>query len=262
MVVRDTDAALQWQEYHDRIAAVDDASAQRIAQQLIASFNATLRAHEHPRTLISAVIAGPTIGGQHEWRKASLVTEKGREGYYDRMECEACGVTAKRFGLSGGVVFDKPYRSVIYHTCTPAPQQQPQQSQPLATIEQQQTKEQELELTQWFNTKEDGPPARAGLYQTKTEWWRWYFGEENTGPLWSIPTDTAEGQINPIPDKPPHSKSRGAPRFWRGLASDPQQQQAPKRERKRLIADEPEQAELPLLTWSRERKRLELAEEE
>jgi hypothetical protein len=83
-----------WEEEHD----LPDGWPSVEVQRLIDRFNATLRAHEIPRRLVRIVSQEPSKPKprEHKWEKTSLVTERGG---YDRMRCERCGATGKRYGL-------------------------------------------------------------------------------------------------------------------------------------------------------------------
>lgn len=79
---------------------------------LLATFNSSLRPGELPRRLLSVrirKIEEPIY--QHEWEKASLVTEKGG---YDRMKCKHCLATGKRYGLGPYTVIDAKFKKIEF----------------------------------------------------------------------------------------------------------------------------------------------------
>lgn len=54
----------------------------------------------------------------HRWRKKNAATRRDRLGLYDVHECERCGVTGKRFGLSGTIKRDSIFRANVYGNCS------------------------------------------------------------------------------------------------------------------------------------------------
>lgn len=158
-----------WTEYYDRVCAVDDRTAMEFAEELLASYNKTLDEGALVRRhLVSATLAGPTIGGEHEWVENAFVaigaTSSARS--YDCMRCRACGITGRRYGgRQVAVVRDKKYANVIYDTCTPSP---------LIILEQSTVTAQEqttmtttpYTLTPWYETAVHGAPGSAGIYET------------------------------------------------------------------------------------------------
>lgn len=78
-------------------------------QRVIDRFNATLRPGELPRRLVEILSQSksPPKPIEHTWGKTSLVTEFGKGRSYDRMRCDRCGATGKRYGLGqDGVTLD------------------------------------------------------------------------------------------------------------------------------------------------------------
>jgi hypothetical protein len=265
MVVMLQRTGATWSEHHDRVAVTDDRSAQAAASFMIHAFNKTLREGEAPRTLVTAVLAGPTIGGQHEWRKASLVTESSNGKHYDRMECEACGITAKRYGFTN-LVRDKKYASIIYDTCNPPPikpEQTPtQEPSPMPTIH---------DLTDWYGLA-DGPPVHVGAYETcanpdrpePVPMYRWW-----SGSAWSSPYRTLD-QLHMSVDKARSRPPTVPPLYWRGVKTPPPLTVVPtsaplaKRERKALVdeeQDDPAQLALFAVLENKPRARRVLIEE-
>jgi hypothetical protein len=217
---------------------------------------------------VTAVLAGPTIGGQHEWRKASLVTESSSGKYYDRMECEACGITAKRHGFTN-LVRDKKYASVIYDTCNPPPvkpEPKPAQESPPMTPH--------YERTDWYEVAVHGNPVREGAYETCADptrvdddapppLWRYWSGRE-----WSPAYRTLD-QLSMSVDKGRTRPPTLPPLYWRGVTK-PKDEAVPftpiivKRERKALIneeQDDPAQLALFALIENKPRARRALIEE-
>lgn len=254
-----------WTEYHDRVGAVDDKSAFAVALEMVNTFNKTVREGENVRRLLSAVLAGPTIGGEHEWRKDVGASVPGE---YDKMVCRACGITGKRYGghSTSPVHLDSKYANVIYTTCTPSPiRQQDQQQQ-----EQSNMKQQPYELTEWYETAVHGVPVRTGPYETCANPARedvptMYRIWDNEKRCWSQAYRTLEHL-----SKVPRISAVGLPPlYWRGVTTailpplivEPEK---PKRVRKELIEDEvesPAQKALFEMLGSPSRTRHALADE-
>lgn len=84
---------------------------------MIDNFNKTLRQGERTRELVGVeVLDEPTGLGKHEWSKTNLVTVVRGSQMYDKMRCDNCGITGKRFGL-GGVTRDSKYKAKKYEKC-------------------------------------------------------------------------------------------------------------------------------------------------
>lgn len=103
-----------WKEQYD---CTDD--PQVWAKKLIDNFNATLHSGEKPRELVDVVVLDDAsdLAGEHVWRKENLVTIVRGSRSYDKMRCEKCGITGKRFGLGQGVIRDRKYQAKKYEKC-------------------------------------------------------------------------------------------------------------------------------------------------
>jgi hypothetical protein len=80
---------------------------------ILEAFNSSLRSGELPRRLVYTrilKIENPVY--QHDWEKASLVTERGG---YDRYRCNHCKATGKRYGLSPYVRIDKQFKKIEFN---------------------------------------------------------------------------------------------------------------------------------------------------
>lgn len=95
-----------WKEEFDEPQVTSLDAARKWGRETIANFNRTLRTGEKARRVILTEVAESDKKAElkHDWRKASLVTERGG---YDRYKCERCGAKGKRYGLSEGIVPDK-----------------------------------------------------------------------------------------------------------------------------------------------------------
>lgn len=110
-----------WFETYDEHAVTTEAQAVDFGNRTIAYFNSTLRPHEEPRTFTGkAELVGAGKGGDHDWRKKNLVTLSDHRGWYDNMECDACGITARRYGLST-IKRSVAFRAKKYAYCSGAP---------------------------------------------------------------------------------------------------------------------------------------------
>ena len=122
MFVKDSnkDDSTAWEESEDRPLKPlpeTEEGARQWAEKCIAQFNATLRPHERPRTLlrVEMVVEGTS---RHDWTKVSLVTEKGG---FDRMACIVCGLTGRRYGFGdSGIRFDAKFKAKKWLTCNAA----------------------------------------------------------------------------------------------------------------------------------------------
>jgi hypothetical protein len=105
-----------WQETHEYSGG---GWPSEVVRGVLDRYNATLRPHDIPRRLVSIdaieASAPKPIVVEHRWTKTSLVTESGG---YDRMRCEACGATGKRYGLGQfGVKLDAKYGKPKWRSC-------------------------------------------------------------------------------------------------------------------------------------------------
>ena len=101
-----------WYETYD----VDVPDAEAYVKGIVAEFNNTLRPGESSRRVLSFAVLNDYSIEKHSWQKQNLVTLSGRAGLYDVMKCSACGITAKRYGMSN-IVIDKKYQGFDYARC-------------------------------------------------------------------------------------------------------------------------------------------------
>jgi len=92
---------------------IEDSWLDCTPEQCIENFNASLYPGERERILIGAL---PLIekNKPHSWVKNNLVTQTRRGIQYDTYKCGVCGVTGKRFSLSGGIVPDSKFKKDKY----------------------------------------------------------------------------------------------------------------------------------------------------
>ena len=103
-----------WWEEYDR--CVSDAAVE--AGRIIDQFNATLRAGESPRELVSVEVLDADSIRDHAWEKQNGVTVQVGGRSFDVHKCSRCGVTGKRYGLSGHVTLDPKFaRAKVYQRC-------------------------------------------------------------------------------------------------------------------------------------------------
>lgn len=80
-------------------------------------FNSTLRPGEKKRTFVGfKILSDEKPPKEHEWSKINLVTISDKTGLYDKLRCDVCGITARRYGLDT-IEPDKKYRSPKYQYC-------------------------------------------------------------------------------------------------------------------------------------------------
>ena len=205
-----------WFETHDRADITTDAQALEFMKREV------LRLNESPnfppgvfvREVIEARVTGPTIDGEHEW-----VPSRGR------IECKACGVTARYSLARVGPVRDAQYRAKKYDFCNPA-QQRTAQTMMEKEVEQLAFEIQApavANVTRWFNTRSDGPPSRPGLYQETSDphedsepvMWRHYSAITVDG-LWTRPWERQEDVLLNV-----YRTTLTPPEWWRGLDAPP-----------------------------------------
>lgn len=118
------DKGATWRETYDEGAAENGfpfgtKDPEAWARALVAKFNNTLRPNETWRTVDRVEvteIADPNYRPDHVWRKTNAVTISDRQGVYDRMQCEVCGVTGKRFGLTY-LRIDSKFKAARFKKC-------------------------------------------------------------------------------------------------------------------------------------------------
>ena len=90
--------------FEEKYEITDEEEPKEYAQNLIDTYNATLRPHESPRELVSVLVSKEEIKGktEHKWEKQNLVTIKRSGRMYDIYKCTCCGITGKRYGIGGG----------------------------------------------------------------------------------------------------------------------------------------------------------------
>lgn len=109
-----------WDEEMEFAGITDAELAREKAQEIVDRFKATLRKGEVERVLVDVTFVEELRYSRrhHTWVKVSLVTEA---GMYDRMKCEVCGITAKRYGIGAGhPIRDPKYSADIYARCDTA----------------------------------------------------------------------------------------------------------------------------------------------
>lgn len=104
-----------WQETLDDRRVKDVRDAWYYGHIVVDEFNRGLRPGERARRLLAVEVVGESE--VHEWRKVNLVTIMDRHGMYDKMQCEHCGITGKRFGIGGNVTRDTKYSNQKYAIC-------------------------------------------------------------------------------------------------------------------------------------------------
>lgn len=103
-----------WEEEFD---IEDDVNAEEFVSSLVSHFNNTLRPGEQRRKLISVSDTGEKGTQNHKWSKTNVITIRGRNGLYDTVVCDICGITGRRYGIGREVIPDREYRAKCYETC-------------------------------------------------------------------------------------------------------------------------------------------------
>jgi hypothetical protein len=119
------DADTSWTETyregeHDSFQA-GEPDIEAWCRRLVQRFNETLRPHEKVRTVdkVEMTEDSAPVVLRHDWHKTNAITISDRHGTYDRMRCDRCGITGKRFGLHT-VLRDRAFRAKAFETCTGA----------------------------------------------------------------------------------------------------------------------------------------------
>ncbi len=97
------------------------ADPEKWSREIIDWFNSTRRPHERERVFVRCLVAGEVPPAEHKWSKATAMTQMDariRSGSpFDRMQCERCGVTGKRYGLQQRVKIDSKFKLKVYQRC-------------------------------------------------------------------------------------------------------------------------------------------------
>ena len=107
----------EWWEEYDK----DVPDPEVWARETVEKFNATLRRNEKPRTLLVVEVIDRDNDGFHDWvKRTDGMSVPFRGGVVDLMFCRKCGITGKRYGLSGVVIIDSKFRGKAYGRCDTA----------------------------------------------------------------------------------------------------------------------------------------------
>lgn len=118
--VKEQDSQPWWESY-DRHEVTTKEEALAYGKQTVEYFNSTLRPGERAREVLDARIVGEgEVGRSHKWRKQNLYTLADHHGNFDKVKCELCEVTARRYGISH-IVRQTPYRAKKYQYCQGKP---------------------------------------------------------------------------------------------------------------------------------------------
>jgi len=119
LIVRHKGGTETWSEPYDRpnLQTLDDAC--RWARETIDLFNFSLRPSERERELVELKEIQQAKGASstHTWQKTSLVTQIFHGQLFDAMRCSVCGITGRRYGISGAVMRNAQYRSGGFAFC-------------------------------------------------------------------------------------------------------------------------------------------------
>lgn len=91
------------------------------SRDIIDWYNSTRRPGERKREFVRCEVAGEVPPAEHKWMKATAMTQMDnriRGGLaFDKMKCERCGITGKRYGLHSHVRIDSKFRLKVYQRC-------------------------------------------------------------------------------------------------------------------------------------------------
>lgn len=116
MTVKNTRTGSEWPESYDYHEAKCAESAEKIARDMVKQFNKGLREGEASREFVSIQLEGAS--NSHRWEKDLLrMSANFRGRVIDGMICENCGVSGKRFGISGHIKIDSKFKKKVFQTC-------------------------------------------------------------------------------------------------------------------------------------------------
>lgn len=114
--VEDANGNQWWESYDEK---TDDPKAW--AEQIINSFNASLRPWETERKLINIETVDDSNSRFHSWvKRTDGMSVEFRGSVCDLMRCEKCGITGKRFGYNKTVKIDSKYKKKAFQRCDTA----------------------------------------------------------------------------------------------------------------------------------------------
>jgi hypothetical protein len=104
-------------ETYDKIT--DDPT--KWSRDIIDWFNSTRRPGERERVFMRCEVEGEVPTAEHKWVKATAMTQSDNRirggSPYDKMQCERCGITGKRYGLHSHVRIDAKFKLKVYQRC-------------------------------------------------------------------------------------------------------------------------------------------------
>ncbi len=102
-----------WENYE-----LNTDNPQEWAERTVKNYNETLRSGEVPRTLLGVEVVevdGPRLHSFFKLTNGQSVNFRGR--IVDLYQCRECPVTAKRFGLSEGIIVDSKFKRKFSKYC-------------------------------------------------------------------------------------------------------------------------------------------------
>ena len=106
-----------WESYEE-----DTPDPQKWAEEIVAWFNSALKPNESGRKLLCVEVVGDCKNVELlAWEKDI----KGMSVYFrgscvDIMYCKRCGITGKKFGLSGNIKIDSKFKKKVFRKCNTA----------------------------------------------------------------------------------------------------------------------------------------------
>lgn len=115
----DADDSAWWEHYEENTD-----NAQQWVEEVLQTFNDTLRPHEQHRTLLKVEVEGDSNDPFHTWEKSSVgMSSNFRGDIVDIFKCSKCGITGKRKNLSSVIKIDSKFRKKCFQDCGQAKQE-------------------------------------------------------------------------------------------------------------------------------------------
>jgi hypothetical protein len=120
LIVQNVVTGDSWTEEYDKPGIGDNGNtlqAEDWAKNLIDWFNNTCRAGESKRRLLGVKIIVSSRAAHDWYKRTDGMSVEFRGRYVDVFECRTCGITGKRFSLSGSIRRDSKFKAKKYESC-------------------------------------------------------------------------------------------------------------------------------------------------
>ncbi len=111
--VRNKRTGHEWVERYQK----ETDSPEQWGRDIIKFWNSTVRPGEDKREFLGVELHGEIPPPEHRWAKVTLMTQEFRGSPVDKMQCERCQITGKRFGLLPNIKRDSQFRAKVYARC-------------------------------------------------------------------------------------------------------------------------------------------------